>query len=455
MNHDFCMDAHPVIVMKPRIVAPYGWVGHIPFAYLAVDLLKPRRVVELGTHSGNSYLAFCQVVRELDLPTRCWAVDSWQGDEHASRYGDNVYDVLRARHDPLYGDFSQLLRMNFDDAVNHFEDGSIDLLHIDGLHTYEAVRHDFETWRAKLSRGAVVLLHDTNVDERGFGVRRFFDELAVDYACFDFLHSNGLGVVMAGDQVPEAFAAFIRHAQAKPAVIRRFFEALARTLVDGEGMPSTSVQVDRLPVACRLYYRQRDEAYDDGRSTQMAVDVSDRVLDVRFRLPRHLYPDYLRLDFSDFPGVYELKRVSMRRMDGIEVVLDNLPSRLGFVHGELLPGLNDGELRMAGFDRDPYLEFEVGSALDRLDGGGELEVMARIGYEVVLDDPFVHQLMERHALSVQDMAGLSRQRVDVRDASAQLNGRIDRILGKLDQIDARVNKLARQNILAWFRRGDG
>ncbi len=105
MSLEFRLEAHPSILMRPRIVAPYGWVGHIPFAYLAMDLLKPERMVELGTHSGNSYLAFCQAARELGLSSRCWAVDSWQGDEHASHYGDDVYDALRARHDPLYGGF--------------------------------------------------------------------------------------------------------------------------------------------------------------------------------------------------------------------------------------------------------------------------------------------------------------------------------------------------------------
>ena len=175
---------------------PSAWLGHIAFAAWIIREVSPKIFVELGTHSGNSYFAFCQSVAEAQLSTQCYAVDTWQGDEHASYYGADVFAKVSAHHQEHYAGFSHLLRMTFDDAVTHFADESIDLLHIDGLHTYEAVRHDFETWLPKLAPGAVVMFHDTNVRERNFGVWKWWEELQKQYPNnIEFSHSYGLGVL--------------------------------------------------------------------------------------------------------------------------------------------------------------------------------------------------------------------------------------------------------------------
>ena len=138
--------------------------------------LKPTVFVELGAYSGISYFAFCKCVAEQNLPTQCFAVDTWQGDEHAGIYGENVFERFLADNQ-RYAIFSQPIRCHFDAALNRFEDGSIDLLHIDGLHTYEAVRHDFETWHPKLAQNSVVLFHDISVRHSDFEVFKYWSEL--------------------------------------------------------------------------------------------------------------------------------------------------------------------------------------------------------------------------------------------------------------------------------------
>ena len=180
-----------------------AWIEHAPFGFWLVGSLRPAVVVELGAYTGFSYLAFCQAVRDHGVDCRSFAVDTWEGDDHTLSYDSSVLEALRAYHDPRYASFSTLLRSTFDDAVSGFADGSVDLLHIDGFHTYDAVRHDFTTWRPKLSDRSVVLFHDTQVQVRDFGVHRFWAEVRRKHPAFEFVHGNGLGLLVVGPAAAE------------------------------------------------------------------------------------------------------------------------------------------------------------------------------------------------------------------------------------------------------------
>ncbi|SHJ89413.1 glycosyltransferase family 2 protein [Alicyclobacillus tolerans] len=179
-----------------------SWHGHMPFAFFLIAAIKPKLFVELGTHKGDSYCSFCQAVKLYNINTQCYAVDTWKGDIHAGFYEENIYNELLKYNNERYGDFSTLIRTTFDEAKNYFENNTIDLLHIDGLHTYEAVKNDFLNWYPKLSEKAVVIFHDTQVKDSSFGVWKFWEEIKNHYPNFEIKISNGLGLIAVGKEIP-------------------------------------------------------------------------------------------------------------------------------------------------------------------------------------------------------------------------------------------------------------
>ncbi|MGC9196350.1 MAG: class I SAM-dependent methyltransferase [Syntrophobacteraceae bacterium] len=211
-----------------RLGVESAWYDQVAFAHWLVSSIGPGVLVELGTYNGVSYASFCEAVTRKGLPAACFAVDTWKGDEQTGFYGEEVYEDLVRFNSSRYSPFSVLVRSAFDDALPDFEDGSIDLLHIDGLHTYDCARHDFESWLPKLSDRAVVLLHATNLRERGFGIGRLFLELSLRYPTFELLHGHGLGVVAVGADAPVAVSALCSLSGVSLGSVRERFSCVGR-----------------------------------------------------------------------------------------------------------------------------------------------------------------------------------------------------------------------------------
>lgn len=233
--------------MSPVELTLSAWLEHIPFSFWLINAHKPRVLVELGTHYGSSYFAFCQAIDQLSLPTKAYAIDMWKGDEHAGFYGENVYSAVQSHNNHLYSRFSTLMRTSFDEASEHFAQGEIDLLHIDGYHTYEAVKNDFDVWLPKLSVRGVVVIHDSNVRKADFGVYKFVAELRKKYPCFEFSHGHGLTIVGVGtDQTVAMKQLFMADGDAtKVKHIQTIFSRLGKACSDEYNVKKNNIELNQ------------------------------------------------------------------------------------------------------------------------------------------------------------------------------------------------------------------
>ena len=199
MNHDepwvVSDPSYDADQLNPKLKFAY-WEGHRDFAYDLLHFVRPTRLVELGSQYGCSLFTFCQAVRDFKLNTEINAVDMWSGDIGAEITGEEVYALVQKTAATYYPEVNlHLFQMRFDQALPDFADESIDILHIDGGHTFEDVERDFTTWLPKLKENGIVLFHDvySPIDQ---GSCDHWEKTKKEYDCyFEFTHSCGLGVL--------------------------------------------------------------------------------------------------------------------------------------------------------------------------------------------------------------------------------------------------------------------
>ena len=238
---------------------------------------------------GESYFAFCQAIAENGVSCQAFAVDTWHGDAHTGAYSDEVFHEVNAHNAERYSGFSRLLRMNFDQAAESFGDESIDLLHIDGEHTYEAVGRDFRRWWPKVKPGGVVIMHDAAERHHDFGVWKFLEELRREFPVAEFVHSHGLGVVVK-PPLPRngnIATALVEADESGLCRMRRYYETCADHL-QLQFLRHRQERGVEWEVTSQLFWCGPDADFTEANSVRLAHLVGAPRSEARLRFPASL-----------------------------------------------------------------------------------------------------------------------------------------------------------------------
>ncbi len=357
----------PARSFKPRRYRPGNigtWSGHLCFASDLIGALKPSLLVELGTHYGESYFGMCQAIQEQGIVCKSYAVDLWRGDPHTGFYDASVYQEVNAYNENNYAHFSTLLRTTFDDAHRNFSDQSIDLLHIDGLHTYEAVRHDFEFWLPKVRPGGIVLLHDILARHLDFGVWRLWEDLVRQFPHFEFSHDYGLGVVRkagATGHDAELIRLLFSGSTEERQFLRHHYQSQADAMKYRAPVEISSTE---LPVQFRVYPNVTGYAEATSVVTALRANEWQHVV---LELPQGSPGGRIRIDPAERPCVIQFGGLVLKRaVDGAVVCewIDGVQRDAFTPYAELVLLPDSEATRFLSTGRDPqFLLPEIESAI--------------------------------------------------------------------------------------------
>jgi Methyltransferase domain len=293
----------------------------LAFACDLVATERPKLLVELGAFYGESYFGFCQALEERSILCNCYAVDTWQGDDQGGFYGEEIYADVEAYNRAHYSSFSHLMRMTFDEALSYFSDDGIDILHIDGHHSYESVRSDFECWIRKVRPGGIVLLHDICVRSAGFGVWRLWEELRESFPHFAFTHSAGLGVVVkpGAERRGTLLDELISADSEEQALVARYYSVAAercQLAFDSAQLRAKTANPVSTPI--QVFY-SLGQGYSEENSAVRLLATGQRKR-ITFELPKGIPAKPLRIDPADRACIAEFFEISVLAADRSQVL---------------------------------------------------------------------------------------------------------------------------------------
>lgn len=163
---------------------------------------KPRYLLEIGTALGGTLFSFSRTANphatliSIDLPGGkfgggypIWRIQYYKS--FASKY-QKIKLLRRSSHD-----------MNTLNKIkSYLNNAQLDMLFIDGDHTYKGVKQDFELYSPLVKKGGLVVFHDIALHppETGVEVDRFWSEIKQKFSYQEIIKdpnqgSAGIGII--------------------------------------------------------------------------------------------------------------------------------------------------------------------------------------------------------------------------------------------------------------------
>lgn len=158
-----------------RSVEPMQGVEPLEQLLDRVDEIDPETVIEIGTARGGT---FYLMVRYFESANQFVSVNlGWS-------FGYRYKKRLLERIDPNR-DLNFVIGDSHDQStyerVKEITNSEVDFIFIDGDHSYEGVKQDFEMYSDLVRDGGIIAFHDIQHQHPRVGVDEFWDEIRSEY----------------------------------------------------------------------------------------------------------------------------------------------------------------------------------------------------------------------------------------------------------------------------------
>jgi predicted O-methyltransferase YrrM len=165
-----------------------------------VQEANPKTIVEIGSASGGTLFLFTHVtcperIISVDLPSGTFGggYPFWKIPLFKSLAKKNVVQLIRAdsHREETFGEITSLLKGK-----------EVDFLFIDGDHTYQGVKQDFQMYSPLVRKGGIVAFHDivTHDSASDCEVDKFWNEIKPSYHFVEIIENQnqkwaGIGIL--------------------------------------------------------------------------------------------------------------------------------------------------------------------------------------------------------------------------------------------------------------------